>query len=290
MSGWTVQNGEPTSDYLGNGGLHSLPDTAYQALGAWNSILSTQAGDVSLFRVSCNSHGCNRFDSTYALFALNSATGVDQLVYSPQSSTVSWFLGSGAYTFTPTSFTAPVINVGTLNATTINGGVNGSAITTGTISAARLPIFGASGTSHSAGIVPDPGATAGATRFLREDGTFAVPAGGGGVGGGTPTIAVGAAAGTGASATVAGNNVNGVISVVTGTSTTATATLATVTFSGSLATAPQGCSLMSRNANAAGQVAMIYTTAPTSTTWIIGVAGGALPASINSYQWSYQCN
>lgn len=44
-------------------------------------------------------------------------------------------------------------------------------------------VFGASGTSHSTGIVPDPGATAGVTRFLREDATFAVPAGGGGGGG-----------------------------------------------------------------------------------------------------------
>jgi hypothetical protein len=41
-------------------------------------------------------------------------------------------------------------------------------------------VFGASGPAHSTGIVPDPGATAGVTRFLREDATFAVPAGGGG--------------------------------------------------------------------------------------------------------------
>jgi hypothetical protein len=35
--------------------------------------------------------------------------------------------------------------------------------------------------------VPDPGATAGATRFLREDGTWDVPAGGGGGGSGSVT-------------------------------------------------------------------------------------------------------
>lgn len=45
--------------------------------------------------------------------------------------------------------------------------------------AADLPVFGASGGSHSAGAVPDPGAGAGTTRFLREDATFAVPAAGG---------------------------------------------------------------------------------------------------------------
>lgn len=35
-----------------------------------------------------------------------------------------------------------------------------------------------SGASHAAGLAPDPGATAGSTKFLREDATWAVPAGG----------------------------------------------------------------------------------------------------------------
>lgn len=38
--------------------------------------------------------------------------------------------------------------------------------------------FGASGTNHSSGLVPDPGATQGTTKYLREDGTWAVPEGG----------------------------------------------------------------------------------------------------------------
>lgn len=37
-----------------------------------------------------------------------------------------------------------------------------------------LPFVG-SGSSHAQGLVPDPGSTAGTTKFLREDGTFAVP-------------------------------------------------------------------------------------------------------------------
>lgn len=43
-------------------------------------------------------------------------------------------------------------------------------------------VFGASGTSHASGDVPDPGATAGTTRYLREDATWDVPSGGGGGG------------------------------------------------------------------------------------------------------------
>jgi hypothetical protein len=50
----------------------------------------------------------------------------------------------------------------------------------GVLPAAEMTPLGASGGSHSAGIAPDPGATAGTTRFLREDSTWAVPAGGGG--------------------------------------------------------------------------------------------------------------
>ena len=45
-----------------------------------------------------------------------------------------------------------------------------------------LGVFGPSGPRHAEGIVPDPGATAGATKFLREDATWQVPGGGGGGG------------------------------------------------------------------------------------------------------------
>lgn len=42
---------------------------------------------------------------------------------------------------------------------------------------AQVPVMVASGASHAAGAVPDPGASAGTTKFLREDATFAVPPG-----------------------------------------------------------------------------------------------------------------
>lgn len=44
---------------------------------------------------------------------------------------------------------------------------------------ADMPVFGASGASHSAGAAPDPGGTPGTTKFLREDSTWQVPSGGG---------------------------------------------------------------------------------------------------------------
>jgi hypothetical protein len=48
-----------------------------------------------------------------------------------------------------------------------------------------IAAFVASGASHKSGLVPDPGVTAGTTKFLREDATFAVPPG---TGGGTLTV------------------------------------------------------------------------------------------------------
>lgn len=43
-----------------------------------------------------------------------------------------------------------------------------------------LDVFGASGSGHSSGLVPDPGATSGSSKFLCENGTWAEPSGGGG--------------------------------------------------------------------------------------------------------------
>jgi hypothetical protein len=54
-------------------------------------------------------------------------------------------------------------------------GLDGSTLLT----AAQLPVFVQSGASHAKGAVPDPGASAGTTKFLNEDGTWKVPAGGG---------------------------------------------------------------------------------------------------------------
>jgi hypothetical protein len=58
-------------------------------------------------------------------------------------------------------------------------GLSGGGALSADVTLAAVPM-GASGASHAAGMVPDPGATAGTTRFLREDASWAVPAGGAG--------------------------------------------------------------------------------------------------------------
>lgn len=56
---------------------------------------------------------------------------------------------------------------------------NGTQYVDNTIQAADVPVFIASGASHAPGAVPDPGASAGTTHFLREDATWAtLPASG----------------------------------------------------------------------------------------------------------------
>jgi trimeric autotransporter adhesin len=170
LSGWTVNNAAPVTNYFGNGGTHTAPFAGYVASGIWQRTMDMQAGEQSVFSVHCNSHGCGRWNSGYDLFELDGSASVDTVSYQPQTSTLQMTLRGTGYSFSPQAFTAGTINAGTVNATTLNGAV----------SAAQLPLFGISGSGHSPGAVPDPGATAGTTRYLREDGTWAVPGASGG--------------------------------------------------------------------------------------------------------------
>jgi hypothetical protein len=182
LQGWSITNATPASNYFGNGGTHSAPDFAYQVSGVWNRSMVLQAGEQSAFTVNCNSHGCGKWNSPFNLFELQSSVGTDTIQWQPGSSTLAFNLRGAPYSFSPSGLTT-----GTINATTLNGALSAANITSGTIAAARLPLFGPSGASHAPGIVPDPGATAGTTHFLREDGTWSVPAGTGG--GGSSSVA-----------------------------------------------------------------------------------------------------
>ena len=129
------------------------------------------AGEQAVFTIHCNSHGCGTWNSGYNLFELDSSVGTDTIAFQTTTSSLNMNLRGTNYSFTPQGFTA-----GTVNATTLNGAINAANISSGTVNAARLPVFGASGAGHAAGAVPDPGSTAGTARYLREDGTWAAPA------------------------------------------------------------------------------------------------------------------
>ena len=189
LRGWTVTNAMPASEYLGNGGTHTVPDFAYVANGMWESTFDVQAGEQNLVVVHCNSHGCGKWNSGYNLFALGSSAGADTIAYQPQNSIINFNMRGTTYGFTPQAFTAGTVNSTTINATTVN-----ATTINGALKATQLPVFGASGSGHSSGAVPDPGAVPGASRYLREDGTWtAPPAGGGGSGGSVAALPVGGA-------------------------------------------------------------------------------------------------
>jgi hypothetical protein len=209
--GWSIENGVPASNYLGNGGTHTVPDIAYWETGIWDKTFDVQAGESNVLTVHCNSHGCNKWNSGYNLMQMDSSGGWDSIGYHPQTSNLTVNMRGASYGFSPLAFTAGNINATTLNATTVN-----ATTINGAFNATQLPVFGASGSGHSQGAVPDPGAVPGASRYLREDGTWtAPPAGGGGSGTSVAALPVGGATadyhfvdGTGSTLTDASGNGN----------------------------------------------------------------------------------
>jgi hypothetical protein len=99
--------------------------------------------------------------STTAIGWLAHATGL-QCFHQNGAAAPYWDSCSGGGTVTSITATAPLTG----------GTITGS----GSIGCATMV---ASGGSHAAGCVGDPGSSAGSTKFWREDATFAVPAGGG---------------------------------------------------------------------------------------------------------------
>jgi len=90
------------------------------------------------------------------------------------------------------SLEAPVANASLANMSsgTLKGRVSAGSGHPEDLSASQatalLDAFAGSGTGHKKGLVPDPGATEGTTKFLREDGTWAEPPAGDGGGSGDP--------------------------------------------------------------------------------------------------------
>jgi len=168
LRGWFINNATSPTNYFGNGGTHMVPDAALVTQGPWKRTMVADAGEQSVFTIHCNLHGCNKWNSAYNLFELYSSAAVDTISFNPSTSALNLSLRGAPYSFSPQGFTAGIVNATTVNATTLNGA----------ISAGQMPVFKASGPTHAPGAVPDPGATAGTTRYLREDGSWAVPANG----------------------------------------------------------------------------------------------------------------
>ena len=120
VEGWFINNNTPNSAYYGNGGTHRVPTYGLNISGSWLYSATMQAGDAAALSFRCNSHGCDKWNSGYDIFQMQTSAGEDRVPYSPATSTMTILLRGQPYTFSPTSFTAGTINVGALNATAIN--------------------------------------------------------------------------------------------------------------------------------------------------------------------------
>jgi hypothetical protein len=307
----------PASNYVGGGGTHELPDDAYVVSGPWTNDLEVDAGTDSILKIHCNLHGCNRWDSGYNLFSMQTPTGWDGVYYAPNVSTVIWGLGGQQFTFAPSGFTAnsvsaPSVTASTVTTTAMIAGYQGRAqlaaggssgysnftLNGNNADGSRLGFIGGGGSDpslyldvplnggfifrvnnvHDVTVIGDSGGTL-QTNVVQVQQVTGT--------GATPGAAAGAAAG-GGGASVSGNPLSGVLSVTTGASPSPSSVLATVSWSLPSGTPPQGCSLMPRNAAAAAGVTSVYTGAPSGSGWTVNVGATALAAN-TSYSWSYQC-
>ncbi len=115
VEGMRVINSMAASSYFGNGGTMAAPLAAFASLGAWQNLISAQAGESNLFNITCNSHGCGKWNSNYNLFSLQSNSGAyDTVNYNPVNSNLNVYMGAGDFLFTPTYFSAPAVKAATL--------------------------------------------------------------------------------------------------------------------------------------------------------------------------------
>ncbi len=134
MRGWTIQNATPVGNYLGSGGTHTAPDVAFESIGVWNQTMEAQAGEVGVFQIHCNSHGCGRWNSGYNLFQMDSNHGSDFMRFEPAADALNLNLAGTNFGFGPQGFAAGTVNAGTMNASTVTSGsltINGSSKMTG---------------------------------------------------------------------------------------------------------------------------------------------------------------
>lgn len=161
--------------------IHAGPTTGSAAAPTFRSLVPA---DYPVFIASGGSHAAGAVPDP------GSSSGTTRFLREDAT----WVAPSGSGTVTSVGLTAPswldvsgspVTSSGTIavtaaNTTTANfvlAAPNGStgALSPRALVPADYPVFIASGGSHTAGAVPDPGASAGSTKFLREDATWAVP-------------------------------------------------------------------------------------------------------------------
>ena len=149
---------------------------------AWSKITGTPTFFVSPLTTKGDIHTYSTTDTRLAVGANNQVLTAD----SAQASGVKWATPASAPVSSVFSRTGAVVaqsgdytaaQVGAVPTTTqviAGSGLSGGGALSANVTLNAVAL-GPSGTGHSAGMAPDPGATAGATRFLREDASWAAP-------------------------------------------------------------------------------------------------------------------
>jgi hypothetical protein len=194
-----MQNYNPSSFYMGHGGTRTPPG-GYNLYGMFNYGLNLLYAPEPYGRaygmyIGCPIAGCATAAASYYPFYLKGNGNDAYLNYIPSTNTLAMGAASLDMYYTPiltlktqsrangqaaTLGFNSIDSGGVSHAWTISAPVTGGGYTLtlpqeqGTLAlTADLPAtFAGSGTSHKGGLVPDPGASAGTTKFLREDATW----------------------------------------------------------------------------------------------------------------------
>jgi len=105
----------------------------------------------------------------------------------------------------------------------------------------------------------------------------------------TPTIAAGTGAGTSPTVSVTGTDVNGYVTITTGTSCASSAVVATITFSAAYASAPKSVIITPAEVNAAALTLKPYASQAGigTSSWTLNIGGTAL-TDATTYKFYYQ--
>lgn len=159
---------------------------------------STTGNAATSTALAANPANCSAGSVAAGVDATGAAEGCAPLPVNTSATASSFFSAYSSGTGAFTKARPACADLSDASASCATDATNASNLSAGTVPLARLSVFGASGGSHAAGIVPDPGSSSGTTRFLREDATWS-SAGGGGLGGSTGSTdsAILTASGTG---------------------------------------------------------------------------------------------
>lgn len=281
-------------------------NAAIAGVAAGVSQFNTRTGNITLLSADVTAALGYTPLQTAPVTSVATRTGAITLTHSDLTDWSSATASFGAGTVTsvalsaPGEFTvsgSPVTASGTLTLAKANQSANthycgpasgaAAAPTFRAVVAADLPVFVASGASHAAGAVPDPGASAGTTRYLREDATWTTVSGA--TGGTVTSVAVTVPAHlsiSGSPITTSGTLAIGLSGTALPVANGGTGLTALGTGVATWLGTPSSANLASAVTGATGSGALVFGTSPTLVTPVLGTPSSGNLSSCTAYPFS----